>query len=467
MEKKKIILPTKRFFKAEEEDLDLRLNLDSSENLMRLGDRDVVLDIAQLFSDERNDSKNYKIYGKLKMIFRKMYSGSTTYEPLQKNLYLSGDGSDNNFDGFLPYNELAFLRNDVLREIYVPLSGTSPTFGVTTILTGTTNTGHTVTTSITAPYKNWNIYLSYVQSHNSLFPMKYSLSGSTAGETISFTSGDGIPFRLSYSGGSYYELTSPVEHGMKSGEFVVLSGTTLTGNVSGRTFTIDSVGNEVHNSEKYVINLLKSQILTGTTIPLLTVGKRCLNRNDITGTTSQYYVHQHKTLTDSTDYILDKIGFESPIWEDERKLLIENSSGDNDVLVERNRMESLIYDFKEPLVLTGITNNLGYTPTDVYLTIVYRNQNGFFNYPPKVGWKFNFHNTWIDKHFDGTGSTETKITTTPFTKSGFTFYGGNSITIGTTGLTGAYVEYNKNELKERIISDVFGEFENEIYNTAN
>ena len=39
MEKKKIILPTKRFFKAEEEDLDLRLNLDSSENLMRLGER--------------------------------------------------------------------------------------------------------------------------------------------------------------------------------------------------------------------------------------------------------------------------------------------------------------------------------------------------------------------------------------------------------------------------------------------
>ena len=462
MEKKKVILPTKRFFKAEEEDLDLRLNLDSSENLMRLGDRDVVLDIAQLFSDERNDSKNYKIYGKLKMIFRNMYSGSTTYEPLQKSLYLSGDGSDNNFDGFLPYNELAFLRNDVLREIYVPLSGTSPTFGVTTILTGTTNTGHTITTPITAPYKNWNIYLSYVHSHNSQFEMKYTLSGSTTGETISFTSGDGIPFRLSYSGGSYYELTSPVEHGMKAGEFVVLSGTTLTGNVSGRTFTIDSVGNEVHNSEKYVINLLKSQILTGTTIPLLTVGKRCLNRNDITGTTSQYYVHQHKTLTDSTDYILDKIGFESPIWEDERKLLIENSNGDNDVLVERNRMESLIYDFKEPLVLTGITNNLGYTPTDVYLTIVYRNQNGFFNYPPKIGWKFNFHNSWIDKHFDGTGLTETKITTTSFTKSGFTFYSGNSITIGTTGLTGAYVEYNKTELKERIISEAYHKITNPI-----
>lgn len=462
MEKKKIILPTKRFFKAEEEDLDLRLNLNSSENLMRLGDRDIVLDIAQLFSDERNDSKNYKLYGKLKMVFRNMYSGSTTYEPLQKNLYLSGDGSDNNFGGFLAYNELAFLRNDVLREIYVPLSGTTPTFGTTTILTGTTNTGHTITTPITAPYKNWNIYVSYVHSHNTQFPMKYSLSGTSTGETISFTSGDGIPFRLSYSGGSYYELTSPVEHGMKAGEFVVLSGSTLTGNTSGRTFTIDSIGNEVYNSDKYVINILKSQIVTGTTIPLLTVGKRCLNRNDITGTTSQYYVHQHKTLTDSTDYILDKIGFESPIWEDERKLLVENSSGDNDVLVERNRMESLIYDFKEPLVLTGITNNLGYTPTDVYLTVIYRNSNGYFNYPPKVGWKFNFHNTWLDNHFSGTTSIDTNITTTSFTKSGFTFYSGNPILLGTTGLTGAYVEYNKNELKERIISEAFHKITNPI-----
>jgi hypothetical protein len=464
MEKKKIILPTKRFFKAEEEDLDLRLNLDSSENLMRLGDRDIVLDIAQLFSDERNDSKNYKLYGKLKMVFRNMYSGSTTYEPLQKNLYLSGDGSDNKFGGFLAYNELAFLRNDVLREIYIPLSGTTPTFGTTTILTGTTNTGHTITTPITAPYKNWNIYVSYVHSHNTQFQMKYSLSGTSAGETISFTSGDGIPFRLSYSGGSYYELTSPVEHGMKAGEFVVLSGSTLTGNASGRTFTIDSIGNEVYNSDKYVINILKSQIVTGTIIPLLTVGKRCLNRNDITGTTSQYYVHQHKTLTTEGDYILDKIGFESPIWEDERKLLVENSSGDNDVLVERNRMESLIYDFKEPLVLTGITNNLGYTPTDVYLTVVYRNSNGFFNYPPKVGWKFNFHNTWIDKHFSGTTSNETSIGVTALTgNTGTTgFTAGLPLQIGTSGLTGAYVEYNKNELKERIISEAFHKITNPI-----
>jgi hypothetical protein len=567
MEKKKIILPTKRFFKAEEEDLDLRLNLDSSENLMRLGDRDIVLDIAQLFSDERNDSKNYKLYGKLKMVFRNMYSGSTTYEPLQKNLYLSGDGSDNKFGGFLAYNELAFLRNDVLREIYVPLSGTTPTFGTTTILTGTTNTGHTITTPITAPYKNWNIYVSYVHSHNTQFPMKYSLSGTSAGETISFTSGDGIPFRVT-TGDTYVTLTSPVEHGMSAGENIILSATTLTTHfwVSGityskddiihysnkiytsksngnfnneppitgntywklvtnwsltetydinnlvfysgstyksltnsnlnntppvtgttsswirtsnrqyytlpitsdtekyRIFNIDNVGNQIYNSEKYIINILISEFSSGTTLDSVVFGRRCTDVNDIIGTTSQYYVHQHKTLTTEGDYILDKIGFESPIWEDERKLLIENSSGDYDVIVERNRMESLIYDFKEPLVLTGITNNLGYTPTDVYLTIIYRNANGYFNYPPKVGWKFNFHNTWIDNHFSGATSNETSIGVTGLTgNTGTTgFTAGLPLQIGTSGLTGAYVEYNKNELKERIISEAFHKITNPI-----
>ena len=47
-------------------------------------------------------------------------------------------------------------------------------------------------------------------------------------------------------------------------------------------------------------------------------------------------------------------------FEDEKKLVFENSVGDNDVLVERNRMESVLYDFKEPLKLSGLTNNLGF-----------------------------------------------------------------------------------------------------------
>ncbi len=64
------------------------------------------------------------------------------------------------------------------------------------------------------------------------------------------------------------------------------------------------------------------------------------------------------------------------------------------MLVERNRMEALLYDFKEPFILTGLTNNLGYLPTEVYASVILKNSNGYFEYPPKVGYSFNFHDTF-------------------------------------------------------------------------
>jgi hypothetical protein len=360
---------------------------------MRQGERDILLDLPTLFDDERNESKRYKIYGKIKMVFRNMYSGTTEYTPLLKNFYLTNDGSSTNKKGFIPYNEFALLRNDVLREDNITATGsTLGTFVPQVQLTGARYTGHTSISPIQAPYKNWNLYLTYVYGQDSSFPMKYTFSGGT---TFSFTSGDGIPFRVS-DNGNYYTLTSPVEHGIKSGEYIVISGGTLNSSVavSGRTFYVDNVGDEVYNSKNYVINLLKSEFETNFNLSGVTfaLGKRCLDLNNITGSTSSYYVHKHKTLTTEKDYILDKVGFETPIWENERKILFENALKENDVLVERNRPESVLFDFKKTFILTGLTNNLKYTPTEVYTTMILRNGNGFFTYPPKVGYKFNFHN---------------------------------------------------------------------------
>ena len=62
----------------------------------------------------------------------------------------------------MPYNEFAFLRKDVLRETFVGQTGSTLTEDYNPeqqlVLTGTTYTGHTITTSIDAPYKNWNLY---------------------------------------------------------------------------------------------------------------------------------------------------------------------------------------------------------------------------------------------------------------------------------------------------------------------
>jgi hypothetical protein len=232
---------------------------------------------------------------------------------------------------------------------------------------------------------------------------------------------------------------------MSQGEYIIINST---------PYYISSVGDEYYDSQSYVLNLYKTQFLTGVTLNQLVIGKRCTNINDITGSTSEYYVHKHRILTSTNDYILDKVGFESLIFEEERKLLFENKNGDVDPLVERNRMESVLFDFKIPVTLTGITNNLNYTPTEVYVTTLFRNGNGYFNYPPKVGYSFHIHDYWIDDHFIGTSTNESGMTSTPMTISGITFYTGNTLTKGDV-ITGAFVEYDPVQMKERIISESF------------
>lgn len=443
MEKKRILLPRKKFYGAIDEDLNLRVNLDESQILLRENEKNIVLDIDQLFNKERNQGVKYKIHGKLKMIFRNQYEGTTPYVPLARSLYLVDETSNN---GYLPYNEYSFLRNDVIREKNLIVSGTS-------LLDYTPNiffdgyTGHTTITPIGAPYVNWNIFLSYVSDKDENHEMTYTLSGDTNGDkTFKFVASDGIPFKVETIN-KFFRFTSPVEHGINEGEYLIVSDIPLY---------VTSVGNENHNSEKFVINVLENDIPLDLTFDEVILGKRCLDNNDIVNTTSKYYVHIHKTLTDSDDYILDKIGFESSIWKEERKILFENLLGENDVIVEKNRMESLLFDFKEPFTLTGITNNLGYTPTDVYVTVLFRNGNGYYNYPPKLGYKFNFHDTWVDTHFSGDTSLETNLSSTELETNteGFTFYGGDNVEKG-TNLIGSFVEYIPTELKERIISDTF------------
>ena len=442
MKKKQIILPKLRYENAPEIDTQIRVGFEEEKSILRTDDRDIVLNLSEQFKVERSECKRYKLYGKMKMIFRNLYLGVSRYDYLKERLALYGDGSDSCFAGYLPYDEFAFLRRDLYRETTsgVSVTNMSEFTGFTIITSGTTQ--HQNITALTAPYHNWNIYLTYVYDHDDVYPIKYTLSGNTIAP-LSFVSGDGIPFRVQETI-SKYILTSPVKHGISQGEYIIINS---------RNYYVNSVGNENYNSENYVINILKSQ-LSGVTFNSLITGKRCTDINDITNSTSLYYVHQHKTLTTIDDYILDNVGFESPIWEDERKLLYENYAGVPNYLVEQNRMESILFDFKEPFTLTGITNNLGYTPTELYVSMIFRNGNGFFNYPPKVGYKFNFHDTWIDEHFDGNSSFETGITYSNFARAGITFTSGNTIDKGSI-LYGAFVEYNPKEMKERIISESF------------
>jgi hypothetical protein len=300
-----------------------------------------------------------------------------------------------------------------------------------------------------APYHNWNLYLTYVYAHDANYPITYTLTGGT--KTIAGNvAGNGIPCRVE-SLSSYYRLTCPVPHGINEGEYVIISG---------KTRSIASFGNEKFDSEKYVLNLSKAQF-SGTPLSTIVLIKRCIDKNNVTGSTSNYYVHKHKIITKTTDYILDKAGFETPIFEEEKKLLFENSAGIDDFLVERNRQEAVLFDFRDEFVLTGLTNNLGYNPTEIYLSVIFRNGSGYFDYPVKVGYRFHLHDSWVDEHFNGTTANEPSLTSSQYLKTGttITFYTGNTLTTGTT-LVGAFVEYNPIEMKERIVSEAFHKLTN-------
>jgi len=446
MEKKQIILPKLRYENAPDVDSQIRVGFEEEKSLLRTDDRDIVLNLSEQFANERSNCKRYKFYGKMKMIFRNLYFGMSDYDYIKERLYILGNGTDGDFRGYLPYDEFAFLRNDIYRETTEQISVDSlDTFSGFTLTTSGSTT-HQIITAFNAPYFNWNLYLSYIYAHTETFPMKYTLTGATKTEgdnLLTFVSGDGIPFRVQ-TGSTEYTLTSPVHHGISQGEYVIINSV---------PYYVNSIGNEIYNSENHVIKISKSQ-LSGGTLNALVVGKRCTDINDIDKSKSQYYVHQHKLLTSPDDYVIDKVGFESPIWQDEKKLLFENSAGVNDYIAEKNRMEAVLFDFKEPFILTGITNNLGYTPTDLYATIIFRNGNGMFDYPPKVGYSFHFHDLWIDEHFSGTTSNEMALSGDTFIISGITFTSGRTMNVGDS-LYGAFVEYNSKEMKERIISEAF------------
>lgn len=437
MDRKKIILPRLLYANAPESDTNLRVGLKEEQSLLRNDDRDVVLDLSEQFREERNRSLQYKIYGKMRMVFSNPFYGVSNYEPLEKKLYLLGDGSDGNFCGYMPYDEFAFIRKDVNRQSTenVSVINTDDFTGFTYSVSG--DTSHVTIEPTEVKSFNWGFYTSYVFDHDTNFPISYTLSGDTASH---FVSGDGIPFRVYETDGDIV-LVSPVKHGMNVGEYVVIDDI---------PYFINRVGNAVYNSENYVMYISKSQI--DTTFGDIVLGKRCVDITNVTGSTSSYYVHKHKILTNESGCNVEKTGFESPIWEDEKKLVYLNSVGEQDVMVEKNRMESILFDVVDPFILSGITNNMGYTPTEVYLSVIFKNGNGYFNYPPKIGYSFHLHNDWIDSHFSGDKSIETGITYTNTIVYGVSFTMGEELNVGDV-ITGAFVEYVPTEMKERVVSE--------------
>ena len=62
MKNKKILLPSKAFIGATDENINLNVHFENEQNIIREGDRNIIINNSELFDKERNDSIDYKIH---------------------------------------------------------------------------------------------------------------------------------------------------------------------------------------------------------------------------------------------------------------------------------------------------------------------------------------------------------------------------------------------------------------------
>ena len=211
-------------------------------------------------------------------------------------------------------------------------------------------------TEIEAYQDNWVTYISYVYSANTGQSMTYysDYTGATAG--MNFIAADGIPFEAEIISGNTPDgqlvarLTFPVPHNIKAGEYIqlqpnptpigaanIVSSLDVEYTYGGvplskqeNIFKVDFLGSTLTNSKKYVLNInmvgypvnITGQNDVGTV-------KRISNIRNSAETMSQYYVHEHKLITNSNDYTLDNAGFEEGIYRKEGRVFHAAKTPDN------------------------------------------------------------------------------------------------------------------------------------------
>ena len=432
----RLLRGSQKYVGAQDINMSIPYTLETTTRNIIEGDRNLVLNLPDQYDREREESYIYRLYGKI--------------NPTVSNV-ISGCSYD---DIMMSYN----LYYDP-----IPLSDTEAVacgYPCTTFFDFITNTQLTSSHNYKElnSYKdNWVIYESYIHSHSHNVAMSWQFDSKTPNNG-SFNSGDGIPFyikNVKIQGKDCLQCICEVEHGLSEGEYAVLqtnssisTTTNLVSQINGATqLPVFSLGNEFFNNEKKIFNIL----LNGTSPSIndddFGVFKRLIDPNNSGETLSQYYTHVHKILTTSDDYILDKAGFESGIYQNKAKTFQANNSPTAGVEhhVVKDEFKSYLWNFNNDLDVGDYQDNLGRPLTDLYLSVFAVNETNIWKLKGAgigMGWSWNFipngdidpyPNTFVEPNL-----------TTPY----------NLPQIGETFL-GAFVEYNEWELKERVISEIY------------
>lgn len=447
----KIVLGSLRYKSAPETNLSVNITLNQTEEEFVEFDRNVDIGLEQVFDDERQSSTIFRPTTKFSILFKNVYSGSTTYNPFKNYLYYTNEVNNAissttipNFpwEGNPQYFEFDFIRTDNNLQGYTQPPNNHITF-----------------VNKSASTYNWTHYLSYPYENaiRQLF-----LKDQKTGASFTWFSSQGIPFIIEEGNdvfGKRISFRCNMKHGLSINEYVVLSTSYNGENV----FQVVSLGNEGFGSEEYIFNI-NNVGFTGVTFNTGVQGtfKRAISKTNLIETTSKYYVRRHKILTNVNDAILVNAGFEQNIFRNKTKnevaILTPNNVGRSSLL---EGGQSYTLSFNVDTDIDPLRDNQNRPITELFFTTIWKGYFGWTN-PLKKGYEFNLpldglnSSSWwstaniASNAFELPTSSYNSETTPPQGPFIYT----EDLSSGDV-IDGDFCEWNDFDLNERVISKLY------------
>jgi hypothetical protein len=447
----KIILGSLRNATSPNVDMLANVTLEQTQKENVEFDRSSDINLQQIFVDERESSLIFRPVTKYVFIFENTLVGSTTYPPYRNNLYYSNaipnavssiTNPNTPWEGYPQYFEFEFIRTDNNVQGY-----TQPP------------NNHLNFVNKRATNYNWTHYMSYAFDNN---PNKQlSAIDEQTNASWFWTASDGIPFIIDVGSNNNDRVISfrtIMPHGVNVGDYVEL---TINYN-NNTTFLVSSLGNEGSNSEEYIFNI-DNIGYTGTTFLQGTTGtfKRIIDISNQTETTSTYYVRRHKILTESSNAVIVKAGFEQNSFTSKVKfeptVLTPNNMSRTSI---KEGNQSYTLSFNTDIDISNLIDNQKRPITELYFTTVWK---GFFGWtrPLRQGYDFNLplvNNQpspwWNINNVLSNTNISTNSYTSLFVPSAGNFIYNEDLNVGDI-IDGDFCEFNNYEQKERVISTLY------------
>jgi hypothetical protein len=376
-------------------------------------DRDVNVDLKNLYEQEKSKSFKIRPVFNINFTYNNSYSGITSSKykneliyPLLNSIYIQDEKVKK---GFLQAYEFDFYRSPTLTA-----------FGYE---------------SVSAYTYNWRYYLTYPYSEDS----KQRLNIKMKNIFYDWTVEDGIPF-IGYdviiNGFNISRITCGVEHNVKEGESVLINGV---------VYDVYSFGDNSFESEKYIINILNINNQIKSSIP--STLKRVIIGGNSGETTSRYYIRKHKVIDGGDKLVVTKSGFQRGVFDGNSNIEFSGFTKESNYAYN--------FTLQNEINIEGIVDNHNRPISELYLTIVFKGQSGFFasrNDNMKKGWEFNIlknNMQWWESRNSESNSDIRSISYFDNEKNEFFYYDPPNV------FDGDFCEYNEYEQLERVVSDFY------------